>query len=183
MARSNDAYRAYTVYRKICGHPQHPHVLRAYHWILQSDCINLVLEVCATDLLEYVLTKAPSGVQEDVGREWSRQLCSAAEHLHSVDVVHGDIKPENILLSGASGQEVVKLGDYGFSSLGSTGKVLTESCGTEFYLAPEVTLAKTTGPYDGRAAVARSAAMCMYVMIRGRLPFNPGVLFAILHRR
>ena len=57
------------------------------------------------------------------------------DHLHSHNVVHRDIKMENILLNDKFG---IKLTDFGFAKLLSDGERLYELCGTLSYLAPEM---------------------------------------------
>ena len=61
---------------------------------------------------------------------------SGVQQLHSVPVIHMDIKPENLLLKG----NIVKLGDFGLSNFGTTGE---GRAGTPGYTAPEVVKALT----------------------------------------
>lgn len=55
--------------------------------------------------------------------------------LHAKNIIHKDIKPENILL-GAEGK--AKLADFGFSSYDDDGLENEKFCGTPEYLSPEV---------------------------------------------
>jgi serine/threonine protein kinase len=63
------------------------------------------------------------------------QISNALTHLHALGITHRDIKPENILLARDRPLKV-KLSDFGLST--STDEMRT-FCGTELYLAPEVT--------------------------------------------
>ena len=57
--------------------------------------------------------------------------------MHSKDITHRDLKLENIMITKQSGQIVIKILDFGNSSL-SKDSVMSELCGTLFYIAPEV---------------------------------------------
>ena len=170
LKASQEAMGEIAAYRTIGAHSRHSNLLQANLLIAEDRCVNLILESCQTDLLEYVL-KHPNGIEEHLVSRWSRQLCSATAHLHQIDVMHLDIKLENIMLQGPPGKEVAKLGDFGLSDFGGRGKLLTKMCGSGIYRAPEVSLALTRSPYDGRAADVWSIGVCIFVMTRGCFPF------------
>jgi serine/threonine protein kinase len=86
---------------------------------------------------------------EGTAAKWSRQMWSALSFLHSIGVVHGDIKPGNMLLM-QSGE--IRICDFGSSSV--LPKLRTTHPGTYEYLAPEGVLEPTYGtPLDVWAAV------------------------------
>lgn len=61
-------------------------------------------------------------------------ILDALEYLHDQNILHRDVKLDNILLSG----DTAKLCDFGISAMVKPGKVFREKCGTPAYLAPEV---------------------------------------------
>jgi serine/threonine protein kinase len=64
------------------------------------------------------------------------QLASALEHIHTMGVIHRDIKSENVFVMRS---DVIKLGDFGLASITTPEKSKTEgSVGTPFYMAPEL---------------------------------------------
>lgn len=65
------------------------------------------------------------------------QLCMAVDHLHQRNILHHDLKPENVMLSSTG---VVKLGDFGFAhkyAEAVCNRVACTGCGTPYYLSPE----------------------------------------------
>lgn len=131
--------------------------------------INLGFELCTTDLLEQVLARGPCSNVES--RPLVRQLASAVAHLHSCDIVHLDIKLENILLD-QRGQ--VRLGDLGVAEVRPAGTLVNKECGSAAYAAPEVLLCKELGAYDGRAADCWSLGVSIFTIVSGRYPYCNG---------
>ena len=129
--------------------------------------INLGFEICKTDLLEYVLSRGK--LSEVETRTWVQQLVSAVAHLHACDVVHLDIKLENLFIDSSN---MLKVGDLGLAAVAPAGTTTYKMCGSGVYAAPEVLLCKDFGGYDGRAADVWSIGVCAFVMARGRFPFH-----------
>jgi serine/threonine protein kinase len=130
--------------------------------------VNIGFDQCRNDVLECLLSKSftPS---ERSAWPWSTQLVAAINHLHSCDVVHLDLKLENMLIDHYGR---LKVCDLGLAALlppgGRTGKL----CGSGVYAAPEVLLTRTMGHYDGRAADIWSMGICIFILSLGRFPFK-----------
>lgn len=95
----------------------------------------LLMELMPTDL--YSLAQGQP-MEEGQARFYFRQLCAAVEHLHSHDLVHLDIKPENVLVDE---EGRAKLCDFGFASSLSPPRhdVDWPTVGSRHYTAPETT--------------------------------------------
>ncbi|KAL7388976.1 hypothetical protein ABVT39_024319 [Epinephelus coioides] len=103
----------------------------------------LVMEYCdGGDLNQYLLSRPP-----DSQRNHSvvRQLCSAVAFLHSLGITHRDLKPDNVLVCVTPGGPVVKVADFGLSKMSEgvvdgdlTRQHFSSTCGSDFYMAPEV---------------------------------------------
>lgn len=90
------------------------------------------------------------------------------QYLHTMDIVHRDIKCENILISE---HFTVKLTDFGFSKFIQRAKRLNCNtfCCSLSYAPPEVL---STRPYDGKAADIWSLGVVLYVMLNKKMPFS-----------
>uniref|UniRef100_A0A6N2L5F6 Protein kinase domain-containing protein n=1 Tax=Salix viminalis TaxID=40686 RepID=A0A6N2L5F6_SALVM len=102
-------------------------------------------------VLEYVDGKwvwegsgPPGGIGEDTARKYLRDIVSGLMYLHAHNIVHGDIKPDNLLVTRSG---TVKIGDFSVSQ--DDNDELRRSPGTPVFTAPECCLGLT---YHGKAA-------------------------------
>ncbi|KAG5178661.1 kinase-like domain-containing protein [Tribonema minus] len=93
-------------------------------------------------------------------------LIESVAYLHEMGIVHRDLKPENILCGQKVGD--IKIADFGLSKLVLPDEIMKMPCGTLSYVAPEVL---TLNGY-GREADMWSVGTIMYLLLRGRLPFD-----------
>lgn len=83
------------------------------------------------------LIRVAGSLGENQVRDVSAQLLDALSYLHSRNITHRDIKPDNILLANHS-PIWVKLSDFGLSKMIDNETFLRTFCGTLLYCAPEV---------------------------------------------
>ncbi|KAG7673052.1 hypothetical protein Ndes2526B_g05377 [Nannochloris sp. 'desiccata'] len=114
-------------------------------------------------------------IPECVARPYFRDMIAALGHLHKNRIIHGDLKPENALMS-ANGR--IALSDFGCSKIlppesadsNLKNDVLDRCNGTPAFLAPEM---MTPGAkFRGRPADVYSLGTCLFTFIFGRIPFT-----------
>uniref|UniRef100_UPI003980E4A0 protein kinase domain-containing protein n=1 Tax=Salmonella sp. s55004 TaxID=3159675 RepID=UPI003980E4A0 len=85
------------------------------------------------DLQQFISTQGH--LSEEESRRIFHQLMDAITYLHSLDIAHRDIKCDNIYFDENYN---IKLGDMGFACLSNDDMLLTETCGSYVYAAPEI---------------------------------------------
>ncbi|PKA55674.1 Serine/threonine-protein kinase GRIK2 [Apostasia shenzhenica] len=107
-----------------------------------------------------------SGIGEHKSRRYLRDVVAGLIYLHAHNIVHGDIKPDNLLVT-STGR--VKIGDFSVSQIfEDDNDELRRSPGTPVFTAPECCLGLT---YHGRAADTWAVGVTLYCMITGEYPF------------
>jgi len=93
-----------------------------------------------------------------------KQLFQAINHCHAQNIVHRDIKPDNIMITN---DDSVRLIDFGLSKASKKGKQLKTVAGTPYYMSPEV----LDGAYSKKADIW-SLGVILYTLVSGYLPFQ-----------
>lgn len=119
----------------------HPNIV-AFHGMFIFDAGSLteapqyaiLLEYCSGgDLYDKVHGSGP--FKESKSAEIVGDILKALDHIHAKDMVHRDVKAENVLLS-TQGRAV--LSDFGIASMVSDSKAMQVRCGSPGYVAPEI---------------------------------------------
>ena len=105
-------------------------------------------------------------IPEELAKIIFKQLIITLQYIHSNNIVHRDIKPDNILLDL---DNTIKLCDFGVSKIIPHGQLINDSCGTPAFIAPEILL---ESPYDPYATDIWSSGVVLYAMVTGIFPFR-----------
>ena len=131
----------------------------------------LVTELCSGgELWQRIARDAAAGTYRgEVGAariiRSALQMCNQA---HSRGVMHRDIKPQNFMFLDKGEESVLKMMDWGLATFFTEGEVLTEVCGSAYYMAPEML---DPGQYGPKADVW-SVGVLGYQLLCGYLPFH-----------
>ncbi|HKM90124.1 MAG TPA: serine/threonine-protein kinase [Candidatus Acidoferrales bacterium] len=122
----------------------------------------------------------PAGTKMDVARavKLVMQVVDGVGAAHKLSIIHRDVKPDNILVTkDASGNEVVKLLDFGVAKVKEQGDLYASQktaagvmIGTPAYMSPEQVKGVPSDQLDGRVDLY-AAAVILYELLCGRGPF------------
>ena len=98
--------------------------------------------------------------------DYFTQICLALYHIHSHNIIHRDIKAQNVFLTKNG---IIKLGDFGIAkNLANTWDLAKTVIGTPYYLSPEIINNK---PYNNKTDIW-SLGVLLYQLVTLRLPFE-----------
>lgn len=143
----------------------HPHIISVYEVFENSDKIILVMEYASGgELYDYINRK--NGLSTSEARRFFRQIVSAVHYLHMHNIVHRDLKLENIVLDKNGN---VKIADFGLSNIYADDHMLNTFCGSPLYASPEIVNGQ---PYSGPEVDCWSLGVLLYTFVYGAMPFD-----------
>nr|WP_255639621.1 Stk1 family PASTA domain-containing Ser/Thr kinase [Aquibacillus saliphilus] len=144
----------------------HPNIVNIYDVGEEDNIYYMVMEyVDGMTLKKYIQTYGPVEVQKAI--DIMKQVTSAIIHAHENDIVHRDIKPQNILIDPFG---LVKVTDFGIAiALSATSLTQTNSVlGSVHYLSPE----QARGGMANKKSDVYSLGIVFFELLSGRLPFS-----------
>lgn len=145
----------------------HPNVVTVHDGGEQEGTLFIVMELVEGTTLREMIERF-GRLDPDTARHVAAGVAAALDHAHTKGIVHRDVKPENVLLTGDGRVKVV---DFGIArALAEDASRLTgdQAIGTMAYVAPEQI---GNGDVDARADVYALGVMT-YEMLTGRAPFE-----------
>jgi len=143
----------------------HPSIVKLIDICDTKDTLFIIMELMEGGELYEEIVKRKSFSEKDASYIMM-QLFSALDYLHKNDIVHRDLKLENLLLTKKDHLEI-KLADFGLSKV-YTGEAMQTACGTPYYVAPEILI----GDGYNKKIDTWAAGVLLYVLLSGRLPFS-----------
>jgi serine/threonine protein kinase len=153
---------------KLMKRLKHPNIVELYDVVLdyKKSAIYLVIEYCPQgDFSNFQRRKA---IQEVHVQKYMKQLMLGLKYLKENNIMHRDLKPQNILISKEGN---LKLTDFGYAKVvNGTNAMIKTFCGSPLYMAPEIIKSKGVNDYSTKADLW-SVGCIFYEMLTGYPPF------------
>jgi fused-like protein len=151
---------------------KHPNIMRMLSHCETDTDFCVVSELARGDLFQVIDDNQT--LPEDVLKCVAAQLFSSMAHLHSLKIIHRDMKPQNILIAEKG---TLKICDFGFArALSQTTLVLTSVKGTPLYMSPELVQEQ---PYDEKVDVW-ALGVILYELFHGKPPFFTNSIYKLI---
>jgi eukaryotic-like serine/threonine-protein kinase len=168
FSADDDFIKRFSYEAQAAARLSHPNVVNVYDFGHEGDAYFIVMELVEGETLAAML-RGERRIPESVAIDYATQIAAGLAFAHRQGLLHRDVKPANILVTG---DDVVKLGDFGIARAVSENAIgVTQPgmvMGSVAYVSPEQA--------QGRELDARSdlysLGVVLYQMVTGRLPFN-----------
>ncbi|XP_054022442.1 serine/threonine-protein kinase Nek8 isoform X1 [Dryobates pubescens] len=127
----------------------HPNVIEYYENFLEDKALMIAMEYApGGTLAEFIHKRCNSLLDEDTILHFFVQIVLALHHVHTKQILHRDLKTQNILLD--KHRMIVKIGDFGISKILSSKSKAYTVVGTPCYISPELCEGK---PYNQKSDI------------------------------
>ncbi|MDO4860678.1 MAG: Stk1 family PASTA domain-containing Ser/Thr kinase [Bacillota bacterium] len=157
----------------------HPNIVNIYDVGREGNIYYIVMELIEGRVLSDII-KEEGPMEYHRVIEITKQIASALGFAHKNNIIHRDVKPHNILITGTG---IAKIADFGIAKAVNTSTIVDNSAegvmGSVHYFSPE----QARGGYVDERSDIYSLGIVMYEMLTGRVPFdaeNP-VSVALMH--
>lgn len=142
----------------------HPNLTKLYGFFHDEKRVYLLMEYPVNGEL-YKLLKARGPLNDILASHYIYQMADALDFMHQRNIMHRDVKPENILIGF---NNIIKLTDFGWSIISPRGTKRKTLCGTIDYLSPELL---TSREYDDKVDVWALGVLA-YELVANSPPFE-----------
>lgn len=150
---------------------EHPNIVNIYDVGSENGLYYIVMEyVEGITLKTYIEKKGQLSFKESASI--AIQVARGIEAAHNKNIIHRDIKPQNIIIS-TDGK--VKVTDFGIAKATSSNTISSDVMGSVHYASPELA---RNGFVDGRSDIY-SLGIVMFEMVTGRVPFDGDTTVAV----
>ncbi len=153
----------------------HPNIVSIFDVGEENGMYYIVMELIdGITLKKYIEDKGKLTVKEAVGI--TLQIANGLDAAHRNNIIHRDIKPQNILIARDG---TAKVTDFGIAKAASSNTITANAMGSVHYISPE----QARGGYSDEKSDIYSLGVTMYEMLSGTLPFTgeSAVAIALAH--
>ncbi|XP_061192835.1 serine/threonine-protein kinase Nek3-like [Saccostrea echinata] len=151
----------------VLGRMHHVNIVRYLDAYVHDGALNIAMEYAdGGDLHKKICDQKGVSFNKEVIMDWFVQMCMALQYIHKQNILHRDLKSQNIFLTSKS---IVKVGDFGIARvLKDSSDLAVTTIGTPFYLSPEICQKK---PYNHKSDMWALGCV-LYEMCCLSVPFN-----------
>ncbi len=150
---------------------EHPNIVNIYDVGSENGLYYIVMEyIEGITLKTYIEKKGQLSFKESASI--AIQVARGIEAAHNKNIIHRDIKPQNIMISS---EGKVKVTDFGIAKATSSNTISSDVMGSVHYASPEQA---RNGFVDGRSDIY-SLGIVMFEMVTGRVPFDGDTTVAV----
>jgi len=135
---------------------RHPNIVDVHEQYRSDRSLYIIMEYMKGGDLDVFLKQSRTPLRSRTILDYCQQITEALKFVHSMRVVHRDVKPVNILLN--ADYTTIKLTDFGISVELAEGKLLNERIGTSAFMSPEMLKGEST---ISSATCGRWGVSCM----------------------
>ncbi len=160
------------------GRLSHPNIVTIYDVGEADGFAYIAMEYLTGATLREVMDRGPMPL--DLALETAQQMAEALAFAHAHGVIHRDVKPANVMISGGQGR--IKLTDFGIAHLANSDRTQAgQMLGSPRYMSPEQAMGREL---DGRSDLFSLGAV-LYEMLTGRYAFDgdnlPMIVYRVIH--
>lgn len=157
------------------GRLSHPNIVTIYD-VGETDVLAYIaMEYLTGATLRDVMNTGP--IPLDLALDTTLQMAEALAFAHEHGVIHRDVKPANVIITGRNGR--IKLTDFGIAHLANSGHTLAgQMLGSPRYMSPEQAMGREV---DGRSDIFSLGAV-LYEMLTAQYAFDGDSLPSIVYR-
>ncbi|XP_016374635.1 serine/threonine-protein kinase 10-like isoform X1 [Sinocyclocheilus rhinocerous] len=151
--KSEEELEDYMVEIDILASCNHQYIVKLLDAFFYDNKLSIMIEFCPGGAVDATMLELDRGLEEPQIRVVCKQMLEALQYLHSMKIIHRDLKAGNILLT-LDGD--IKLADFGVSAKNTKTLQRRDSfIGTPYWMAPEVVMCETMkdAPYDYKADI------------------------------
>jgi serine/threonine protein kinase len=141
----------------------HPNIVTILTAEKQENVFFIVMEFVPGETLESIIARG-GALDVPAALDYTCQICNAVDHAHQHGVLHRDLRPSNVIVTGSG---LLKVADFGTSRFLEIAAHGTTVIGSPPYMAPE--------QFRGKAVFASdiySLGVTMFQMLTGLLPYD-----------